>query len=219
MWATVLRGDDPERPHVQPDDLPVRRHRRSPDEGRAEQHRVPERRGRRARRGDREADAARPARRELRTDSGGAGGFRGGLGQATEMSCRSGRLWSVSTLIDRTRFVPPGLEGGESELRASPPVASGAPAQPKSVLRLDPDERVRLFAARRLGLRRPAPARRRARARRRRRRLRLTGGGPGGLRRRDRVRRPAHRLVRTPDLYRVDQAATDLARAEDVIAG
>ena len=49
LWATVFRGEEQSRPNVQPDDLPVRRHRRPPDEGRPEQHRLPERRGRRAR--------------------------------------------------------------------------------------------------------------------------------------------------------------------------
>ena len=56
---------------VQPDDLPVRRHRRPPDEGRPEQHRVPERRGRRPGRGDREPDG----------DDAGAARDQAGLGR------------------------------------------------------------------------------------------------------------------------------------------
>jgi N-methylhydantoinase B len=52
-------------------------------------------------------------KRELRLDSGGAGEFRGGLGQTTEFSCRAGR-WSVSPMIDRTQFVAQGLDGGKA---------------------------------------------------------------------------------------------------------
>jgi N-methylhydantoinase B len=49
--------------------------------------------------------------RNLRTDSGGPGQFRGGLGQTTEISCRTGRF-SASAMIDRTKFAAPGLNGG-----------------------------------------------------------------------------------------------------------
>jgi N-methylhydantoinase B len=158
-------------------------------------------------------------RRELRTDSGGAGTFRGGLGQATEMGCRGGRPWLVSTLIDRTRYVPPGLEGGAAGAPGELSLSSGAPAQPKSVLRLDPDVRVRL----------DPPG----------------GSGYGDPRRRD-VERvladvvdgyvsleqaleeygvaieyigPDDRLVRTPELYRVDWESTRRMRAEAAVAG
>ncbi len=52
-------------------------------------------------------------RRELRTDSGGAGRQRGGLGQATELSFRGEGRWSVSAMIDRTRFAAQGFDGGQ----------------------------------------------------------------------------------------------------------
>ncbi len=52
-------------------------------------------------------------RRQLRTDSGGAGQQRGGLGQATEISYRGQGPWSVSAMIDRTRFNAQGLDGGQ----------------------------------------------------------------------------------------------------------
>jgi N-methylhydantoinase B len=81
-------------------------------------------------------------RRELRPDSGGAGRCRGGLGQWTEMCCRSGERWSVSTLIDRTRFGAGGLEGGHSGALGELTLASRAPAPPKRALDLAPDERV-----------------------------------------------------------------------------
>ena len=52
------------------------------------------------------------SRRELRTDSGGAGNTRGGLGQATEFWNRGEGQWSVSAMIDRTNFAAQGFGGG-----------------------------------------------------------------------------------------------------------
>src|SRR5437762_6771556 len=52
--------------------------------------------------------------RELRTDSGGPGAYRGGLGQWTEASYRGEASWGVSALVDRTHFPATGLEGGKS---------------------------------------------------------------------------------------------------------
>jgi N-methylhydantoinase B len=152
-------------------------------------------------------------RRELRTDSGGAGRWRGGLGQLTEMGCLATGPWTVSTLIDRTRFPAPGLEGGGSGAAGALSLASGEPAQPKTVLQVAEDDRVRL-----------APP---------------GGGGYGHPYERDPERvledvvdgyvsiesaredygvaveyvGPADRLVRTPDLYRVDEDETATLRA------
>jgi N-methylhydantoinase B len=53
-------------------------------------------------------------RRELRADSGGAGTWRGGLGQLTEFSRRGTGKWSVSSIADRTEFPAPGLLGGKA---------------------------------------------------------------------------------------------------------
>ena len=151
-------------------------------------------------------------RRELRADSGGPGRFRGGLGQVTETSCRGGRPWSVSTLIDRTRFGAGGLEGGGPGAPGELSLSTGAPAQPKTVLRLR-DETVRLALP--------------------------GGGGYGDPFERDPERvladvvdgyvsleaarrdygvaveyvGPPGRLVRTPDLYRVDLEETRRLRA------
>jgi N-methylhydantoinase B len=80
--------------------------------------------------------------RELRCDSGGAGHLRGGLGQRTEMGCRSGERWSVSTLIDRTRFGASGLDGGHAGAVGEFTLASGELAPPKRTLDLAPDDRV-----------------------------------------------------------------------------
>jgi len=53
-------------------------------------------------------------RRELRADSGGAGTWRGGLGQLTEFTRRGEGKWSVSSIADRTEYPAPGLLGGKS---------------------------------------------------------------------------------------------------------
>ena len=51
-------------------------------------------------------------RRQLRCDSGGAGTWRGGLGQLTEFTRRGEGKWSVSSIADRTAYPAPGLQGG-----------------------------------------------------------------------------------------------------------
>lgn len=51
-------------------------------------------------------------RRELRADSGGAGTWRGGLGQLTEFARRGDGRWSVSSIADRTLYPAPGLLSG-----------------------------------------------------------------------------------------------------------
>jgi N-methylhydantoinase B len=50
--------------------------------------------------------------RELRVDSGGAGRWRGGLGQVTTMSLRDGTSWSVNGNVDRVRAAASGVDGG-----------------------------------------------------------------------------------------------------------
>jgi N-methylhydantoinase B len=52
-------------------------------------------------------------RRELRSNSGGAGKWRGGLGQLTEFTRRGAGRWSVSSIADRTAYPAPGLLGGK----------------------------------------------------------------------------------------------------------
>jgi N-methylhydantoinase B len=51
-------------------------------------------------------------RREIRPDSGGAGRWRGGVGQTLELGTRSGREWTVAVLCDRLRVPPRGYGGG-----------------------------------------------------------------------------------------------------------
>ena len=51
-------------------------------------------------------------RKEYRPDSGGAGQFRGGLGQIIEISHRQGAAFYVSKMFDRIRFPARGRRGG-----------------------------------------------------------------------------------------------------------
>jgi N-methylhydantoinase B len=85
-------------------------------------------------------------RRELRTDSGGAGRRRGGVGQWTELSCRHGS-WSVSALIDRTRFAAGGVEGGRDGAIGEARRGDGSPLAAKRFVTLEPDERLALNPA------------------------------------------------------------------------
>lgn len=50
--------------------------------------------------------------REFRADSGGAGRFRGGLGQSIRFEVRSKGEWTLSGMYDRIRFAPRGTQGG-----------------------------------------------------------------------------------------------------------
>ncbi len=83
-------------------------------------------------------------RRELRTDSGGPGTYRGGLGQWTEVSYRGDASWGVSALVDRTRFPATGLEGGKSGSSGEFLVNNTIRPQPKALIPLAPDARVQL---------------------------------------------------------------------------
>ncbi len=51
-------------------------------------------------------------RKEYRPDSGGAGQFRGGLGQIIEISHRQGAAFYISKMFDRIRFPARGRRGG-----------------------------------------------------------------------------------------------------------
>jgi N-methylhydantoinase B len=81
--------------------------------------------------------------RRLRTDSGGAGKYRGGLGQTTEMSYRGVGFWSVSAMIDRTQFAAQGLAGGQPGALGEF-LANGEKQHPKTVLWFEADARLQL---------------------------------------------------------------------------
>lgn len=83
-------------------------------------------------------------RRELRTDSGGAGTYRGGLGQWTEMGYLGDEPLGVSPLADRTRFPATGLAGGKSGAPGELIVNNTVRPQPKAHILLAPRDHVQL---------------------------------------------------------------------------
>jgi N-methylhydantoinase B len=72
-------------------------------------------------------------RRELRPDSGGAGAWRGGLGQLTEFTRRGEGKWSVSSIADRTKYPAPGLLGGGAGAAGEVALADGTQLHPKAL--------------------------------------------------------------------------------------
>jgi N-methylhydantoinase B len=83
-------------------------------------------------------------RRELWTDSGGAGKQRGGLGQLTEFTRRGEGRWSVSPILDRTKYPAPGLLGGKSGAAGEFILDDGARPNPKAQVDLVGDRLVHL---------------------------------------------------------------------------
>ncbi|HWO43827.1 MAG TPA: hydantoinase B/oxoprolinase family protein [Candidatus Eisenbacteria bacterium] len=83
-------------------------------------------------------------RRELRADSGGAGTWRGGLGQLTEFTRRGEGRWSVSSIADRTRYPAPGLMGGKAGAPGEVFLATGERPNPKALVDLRPGDTVHL---------------------------------------------------------------------------
>ncbi len=64
-------------------------------------------------------------RRELRTDSGGAGRFRGGLGQIIEIESREGQPFDLFGTVDRVKYPARGCFGGLDGARGQLALASG----------------------------------------------------------------------------------------------
>jgi N-methylhydantoinase B len=88
----------------------------------------------------------RVARKELLADSGGAGEFRGGLGQNIELVNDSGADMAISCLAGRTRFAPAGVLGGRPgglrEIRIN-----GETVHPKGRYVLKPGDRITTLEA------------------------------------------------------------------------
>ena len=86
------------------------------------------------------------ARKELLADSGGAGEFRGGLGQRIELVNDSGADMAISCLAGRTRFAPAGVLGGRPgglrEIRIN-----GETVHPKGRYVLKPGDRITTLEA------------------------------------------------------------------------
>ena len=75
-------------------------------------------------------------RRQLRPDSGGAGKWRGGLGQLTEFSRRGEGKWSVSSIADRTVYPAPGLLGGHAGAAGEVSLGDGTRLHAKALVDL-----------------------------------------------------------------------------------
>lgn len=72
-------------------------------------------------------------RKELRTDSGGAGASRGGLGQHIEISNRENSAFSLNAAFDRISNPARGREGGESGSAGYVGLASGSTLRGKGL--------------------------------------------------------------------------------------
>ncbi len=83
-------------------------------------------------------------RRQLRPDSGGAGTWRGGLGQLTEFASRARSRWSVSGIVDRTRYPALGLLEGRPGAPGEFILEGGNHPNPKAQVDLAPDQVVYL---------------------------------------------------------------------------
>lgn len=81
-------------------------------------------------------------RRQLRRDSGGAGEWRGGLGQLFDVSRRGDGPWSLSALADRTQTAAAGLFGGDCGATGEFRIEPETPARPKAIVDLDAGARV-----------------------------------------------------------------------------
>lgn len=82
--------------------------------------------------------------RSLRPDSGGAGEFRGGLGQTMEVEVRTKRPYLFAGLYERCEHPAPGLFGGKSGASGMVSTSNGEVVQPKISRMLPPDTIVKL---------------------------------------------------------------------------
>lgn len=82
--------------------------------------------------------------KELATDSGGPGTFRGGLGQEVLIEVLSDRPVNISLLSDRHTHPPQGLLGGHPGSRSIVARSDGSRLHPKSRDVLAPGERLRI---------------------------------------------------------------------------
>jgi N-methylhydantoinase B len=70
-------------------------------------------------------------RKELRPDSGGAGKYRGGLGQIIEIAPADGHEFDFSAMFDRINTPALGRDGGQSGAPGSVALDDGTPLRPK----------------------------------------------------------------------------------------
>src|SRR5262249_42395554 len=81
-------------------------------------------------------------RKELRTDSGGAGEFRGGLGQTIEIEGEAGCSLVINAMFDRTRHAARGRDGGGDGAMGGARLRSGRAFFPKGAQELKVGDRL-----------------------------------------------------------------------------
>jgi N-methylhydantoinase B len=81
-------------------------------------------------------------RKELRQDSGGAGKFRGGLGQVMEVSSREDAAFGLFAGFERVKFAARGRNGGKEGTKGRVSLASGVELKPKGLQVVPPGERL-----------------------------------------------------------------------------
>lgn len=82
--------------------------------------------------------------RAMRQDSGGAGRYRGGLGQSMRFGIRSADSWTMAALFDRVSSTPRGFAGGCDGARGEFRLSDGSTPDPKVQAVLTPTTEVTL---------------------------------------------------------------------------
>jgi N-methylhydantoinase B len=83
--------------------------------------------------------------RELRSDSGGAGRFRGGLGQVVRFEVRTDGPYNLSAMYDRIVYAPRGSAGGENGANGVVLLLGKRGVSPKGRSTVEPGEEVTLL--------------------------------------------------------------------------
>ena len=84
-------------------------------------------------------------RKEFLPDSGGAGEFRGGLGQVFEIGSSEDEVFTISAAtFDRMKNPPRGREGGSPGMKGNAGLTDGSSFTDKAVYRVPPGERILL---------------------------------------------------------------------------
>jgi N-methylhydantoinase B len=81
-------------------------------------------------------------RKELRQDSGGAGQYRGGLGQVMEVGSREDAAFGIFAGFERVKFPARGRNGGAAGQRGALSLKSGVELKPKGLQVVPPGERL-----------------------------------------------------------------------------
>ena len=81
-------------------------------------------------------------RKELRQDSGGAGQYRGGLGQVMEVSSREDAAFGIFAGFERVKFPARGRNGGAAGQRGAVSLKSGVELKPKGLQIVPSGERL-----------------------------------------------------------------------------